>query len=98
MIYLYKGGDTVLNSEKILYNILNEKCIRTVFQPIVSLKNGNVFGYEALSRITLPSCEINIEELFELAFKLKKLWDLEQLCRVCALESAMAQSNEKTLF
>lgn len=82
----------------LLCEILERKHIRTVFQPIVSLENGNVFGYEALSRITLPSCEVNIEQLFELAFKMEKLWDLEQLCRICALESAMKQSNNKTIF
>lgn len=87
-----------MDSENTLNDILKKKCIRTVFQPIVSLEDGNVFGHEALSRITLPSCNLNIEELFELAFKMKKLWDLEQLCRVCALKSAMTQSNDKTLF
>lgn len=87
-----------MNSEMALDAILNERCIRTVFQPIVSLESGAVLGYEALSRITLPACEVNIEELFEVAFKMKKLWDLEQLCRVRALESAKAQSNSKLLF
>ena len=38
-----------------LNKIINHKQIRTVFQPIVSLKRGTVLGYEALSRVTAES-------------------------------------------
>ena len=58
-----------LNEKKIsdFFKIINEKKIKSVFQPIVSLKTGEIVSFEALSRITLESCPINIEELFKIA-------------------------------
>ena len=35
-----------------LSNIISNKEIMTVFQPIISLRDGEVLGHEALSRIT----------------------------------------------
>lgn len=84
--------------KNVLDDILVGQSIKTVFQPIVSLENGSILGYEALSRITVPNCEVNIEELFGIAFEYNKLWELEQLCRVRALESAAAQSTNEILF
>ncbi|MEA4987345.1 MAG: hypothetical protein VB095_04750 [Anaerovorax sp.] len=38
--------------------IVENKQIKTVFQPIISLRDGSILGHEALSRITCES-EIN---------------------------------------
>ena len=56
-----------LNEKKIneFFKIINEKKIKSVFQPIVSLKTGEIVSFEALSRITLESCTLNIEELLD---------------------------------
>ena len=35
--------------------IIHNKQIKTVFQPIVELKDGSILGHEALSRITCES-------------------------------------------
>ena len=35
---------------RLLEDVLRSKAVRTVLQPIVSLRDGSVFGYEALSR------------------------------------------------
>lgn len=80
-----------MNNGQILDNILNEELISPVFQPIVNLENGDIAGYEALSRITLKDCPINIEELFNLASAHNKLWALEKLCRSKALEKAICK-------
>ena len=42
---------------------LEEKEIIPFFQPIVSLENGDIFGYEVFSRIK----EKSVAEFFELA-------------------------------
>ena len=49
-----------LNEKKIndFFKIINEKKIKSVFQPIVSLKTGEIVSFEALSRITLESCTL----------------------------------------
>jgi len=81
--------------------IITNKQIRTVFQPIVSLRDGYVLGHEALSRITGESKIKNPEMLFNLAGEYNKLWDLELLCRTTALEAAykfMVPPYNKKLF
>ena len=49
--------------------LLIKKKMKSVFQPIVSLQTGEILSFEALSRITLKSCSLNIEELFNIANK-----------------------------
>lgn len=68
--------------------VLNNEEVTTVFQPIVSLKDGSIHGFEALSRgpngtpLEFPSA------LFDIARIHDKLWELEFLCRIKALENA----------
>lgn len=89
-----------MDTQKIntLYKILSTKSINTVFQPIVSLKDGSIFAYEALSRITLPQCDLNIEELFHISEHQNKLWELEKLCRTKALKNAVHKPKDTKLF
>jgi diguanylate cyclase (GGDEF)-like protein len=84
--------------EDSFFSVLNGKHLKTVYQPIVSLQNGSVFGYEALSRIHLPECPLNIEQLFAIARRVGKLWELEKLCRTAALENAMKKPRTAKLF
>lgn len=80
--------------------IIRNSEIKTVFQPIVSLRDGTILGHEALSRIT-SQCEINIENLFAIASMNNRLWELELLCRKKALEAAyifMKPPYQKKLF
>lgn len=84
-----------------LENIINNKQIKTVFQPIISLKDASVLGHEALSRITCESVIKNPEMLFGIAGEYNRLWDLELLCRTKALEAAykfMIPPYSKMLF
>lgn len=81
--------------------IIENKKIKTVFQPIISLRDGNVLGHEALSRITCESSIENTEMLFKTAGVYNKLWELELLCRTKALETAykfMIPPYSKKLF
>ncbi len=87
--------------EKDLDYIINNKLIRTIFQPIISLRDGSIFGHEALSRIICQSSISNPDELFAAAEKYNRLWQLEQLCRTKALEAAfvfMIPPYSKKLF
>lgn len=70
-----------------LLSIIRQGAIKTVFQPIISLRDGETLGFEALSRISVDSKISNISELFALAEAYKLVWELEQLCRIKALES-----------
>lgn len=61
--------------------IIDEKRITPVYQPIVSLKDGEILGYEALSRIDMEDCLFSTEEMFEYAELFHCSWNLEYLCR-----------------
>jgi diguanylate cyclase (GGDEF)-like protein len=81
-----------------LHFILKYGDIRPVYQPILSLTDGNVFGYEALSRISDESFAMNIEDLFRTADKSGKSWQLEALCRNRAMEHAAQKAAGVKLF
>jgi diguanylate cyclase (GGDEF)-like protein len=81
--------------------IIDNKRIRAVFQPIISLRDGSILGHEALSRITYENEIKNPDMLFTIAAEYNRLWDLELLCRTTALEAAykfMIPPYNKKLF
>lgn len=81
-----------------LERILETGDITTVFQPIVSLINGTVIGYEALSRGPKNSPLQFPDNLFRIADLYNKSWELESLCRIKALEKSRNISKDKFLF
>ncbi|MHC1695399.1 MAG: GGDEF domain-containing protein [Eubacteriales bacterium] len=70
---------------KVFNEILEHGDIRTVFQPIISLRDGSVMGYEALSRGPSGTEFESPQKLFSIAEKNNRVWDLEQICRIKAL-------------
>ncbi len=81
-----------------LQKIIDGGFIRPVYQPIVSLKDGHILGYEALSRISCEELKMNIESMFYTADKMGNLWELETLCRTKALEHSKTKPNKVKLF
>jgi EAL domain-containing protein (putative c-di-GMP-specific phosphodiesterase class I) len=66
--------------------IITSGLITPVYQPVVRLESGTVYGYEALSRISRPSSIIrNSEELFAKSGSYGLASSLELLCRKKAL-------------
>lgn len=88
----------MVNQFQLLENILEGQHITPVYQPIVSLIDGQIYGYEALSRISAKELEMNIEQMFKIADKLNKSWELETLCRTKALEHSINLKEGKKLF
>ncbi|MDF2985064.1 MAG: hypothetical protein K0R50_574 [Eubacterium sp.] len=80
--------------EEEIERILDNKQIKTVFQPIISLRDGSMLGYEALSRVTGESFINNPEDLFYYANQCNRLWDLELLCRTRSLETAFLNCKQ----
>lgn len=93
----FEGDELTVLSEK-LQEIINKSQISSVFQPIVSLRDGSVLGYEALSRGPKGSELENPEMLFTVAEETKNLWDLERLCRTKALGAMQMSKANATLF
>lgn len=88
--------DTLRLSE--FKRILAERQIRPLFQPIVSLADGKILGYEALSRGPKGSYFENPTALFSAAHQMNCVWDLEMICRTKALEQSFRMTKEHFLF
>jgi len=80
-----------------LLDILNRRRIQTVFQPIYNLHSGEVFAYEALSRVVGPSPFQNPEALFRAASRFGRTPQLEELCLRTALDSALRQGIDQLI-
>lgn len=78
--------------------IVSHEMLTTVFQPIVSLKDGSVYAYEALSRITKADVGFNIQELFEFADYNNRENELEKICRCKAIVAAKRKKSGIKLF
>lgn len=78
--------------------IIKKNDIYTVFQPIVSLKNGNIIGYEAFTRGPKDSKLHLPAELFNTAEKCNSLCDLESLCLNKSIASFNKIANNSLLF
>ena len=83
---------------EILDAIIETGCIHPVYQPVLSLTDGTVFGYEALSRISDDDLQMNIEQMFRTADKMNRSWELEALCRAKSLENAVQIGADQKLF
>src|SRR5581483_1316317 len=84
--------------ERQLVPILRERQVSTVYQPIVSLVDGKVAAYEALTRGPSGSSLRSPDQLFGAAEKLGLLEPLERLCRETALRGALNLPEPSRLF
>ncbi len=81
-----------------LPELLRERQVSTVFQPIVSLPSGTLAGYEALGRGRhkhLPEAPL---DLFRIAAGIGAEAELSQLFRETALEQVLAKGRIPALF
>ncbi|HRZ14898.1 MAG TPA: EAL domain-containing protein [Candidatus Omnitrophota bacterium] len=87
-------------NEKIqqLRTIIEQKSIRTLFQPIVIMKNKEPFGYEALARGPQGTFLENPVNLFALAEEAGMSFQLDSLCLSLAVERAAGFVKKALLF
>lgn len=93
---LIPAGEALVLAE--LKKILQGRAISTVFQPVVGLVDGEVIGYEALSRGPHGSSLERPDQLFSAAARHNLVWEVEYLCRMLALERSQSILKEKMLF
>jgi len=82
-----------------LERIISTDGISTVFQPIVDIRTGSLFAYEALSRGAFPFSRPGL--MFDVAERCRLSWDLDRACRVTALRTIAAlplEGRERTFF
>jgi diguanylate cyclase (GGDEF)-like protein len=77
-------------------HVIDHALLTTHFQPIVRLEQGQVFGYEALTRGPADTPLATPRALFAAAADEDLLIELEQLCWRTALKTAAAQVDDRT--
>ncbi|HWR38672.1 MAG TPA: bifunctional diguanylate cyclase/phosphodiesterase [Patescibacteria group bacterium] len=81
-----------------LLQIIRQKQITSLYQPIVDLCTGNILGYEALSRGPADSPFQMPQPLFAAATKHNQLLALEQVCREIAVTNFHPPTPDYMLF
>jgi EAL domain-containing protein (putative c-di-GMP-specific phosphodiesterase class I)/DNA-binding response OmpR family regulator len=77
-----------------LARAVHGRTIRTVFQPVLTLEGGKVYGFEALSRGPSGSEIENPEVIFEIARDFDLIWELERLC-IENVQSFLGEVSER---
>lgn len=86
----HDAGGASYRTTRDLYQIIEGRTVRAVFQSIVSLADGMVIGYEALGRHTLTSVSYDATTLFRIANERGKATELSRLMRTAALADVPA--------
>ena len=75
--------------------LLKTKSIKTVYQPIVDLKNKRILGYEALTRALSDAPTPDAAFLFSTAREAGLVKELDEICVESALKNAQALGDKK---
>ena len=81
-----------------LKKIIEEKNIRILYQPIVSMPSRKPMGYEALTRGPKGSFFENPELLFDSAAESNMFYDLDTLCRSLSVKKVGPLNDDQILF
>ena len=87
-----------MNHNDELYNILDGENVTTLFQAVVSMKTGDIIGYEALNRGPIGSLLHLPLDLMKAKRKENKQLELDMLFRKKAMEKAQKLKNNQLLF
>lgn len=78
--------------------IISNQTVTSLYQPIISLHNGEILGYEALSRGPVNSPYHSPIALIKAAEENGVIWELEMLFRKKAIEKAATMPSNRLLF
>lgn len=86
----YQNNIYLLNNREAINRLLDERLIHFNFQPIISLRTGEIFAYEALMRSSMPEFKSPLE-ILQVASMQSKMSQLERLVFCTALQSVEDQ-------
>lgn len=94
----FNGDRFMIQVNEQLKEIIMEENIQTHFQPIVDLRNGEIFAYEALSRGPKGSPMESPLMLFGIADKANLSFELDRVCRKRAIMNAKGIAPQQKVF
>lgn len=85
-----------------LHQIINKELFATFYQPIISLKEEVIIGYEALNRPLLIEAFRSTEQFYDFVGRSAKLFEIEKLCRNLAVtrfdQQRIGKRSKELLF
>jgi len=88
-----EGGDVAVrvghSVRREFEQVLRERCVRTLFQPIVSLKTDAIVGYEALVRGPVGSPLASADALLAVAYETDRVAEFDWVARASACRAAL---------
>lgn len=84
----FSSNPANLSVEARLRHTLDRRLLKSVFQPIVDMRSGEVAGHEVLTRPTPDSGFQNADELFSAAETADMNWEIEARAREMAMQAA----------
>ena len=81
---------TATDWRNLIQDVLTQRGVVAVYQPIVTLATGEVRGFEALARPNRQLVDLGVERMFAAAQEMGLARELDWLCRRAALEGAAA--------
>jgi EAL domain-containing protein (putative c-di-GMP-specific phosphodiesterase class I) len=95
---LLEGEESQHQKQDQLKRLIETGTVRTVFHPIVRMRDGQVIGHEALTRPGLETSFTSVEELFAFAESTDLLMDFERLCRKTAIRAVATLPRRGLVF
>lgn len=89
---------SILHGRPLLAELLQQRFIQIVFQPIIDLGSGKTIGYEALGRGTHQGLSAKPLDLFRLAERCEMAAELSSVLREVAVEEARRLPGQPALF
>jgi EAL domain-containing protein (putative c-di-GMP-specific phosphodiesterase class I) len=89
---------TLIDQSAHLTELLGERAVEALFQPIIGLADGRPLGFEILGRGSHQRLPRNPSELLEIAHRLGAAAGLSHLFRLCGVEAARALPPQSRVF
>lgn len=91
------GQQLILDQARLLEGCIARRAFHLVYQPIVSLADGEILGYEALVRCDRVELK-NPLVLFDIAERSGKIWPLSRVLRRMAVDAITHVRAERLMF
>lgn len=89
---------SLIRDSEHLRELLQTRCVRIVFQPIVELNTAKTIAFEALGRGVHSNLSVHPSKLFKLAERCGLAHELSQVFRVMAIQESARLPSESLLF
>ncbi|MDF2837536.1 MAG: diguanylate phosphodiesterase [Paenibacillus sp.] len=93
-----EGGAGQSERRRYFQELVESRLIYPVYQPIISLRSGDAFGYESLTRLPVNSWFGGPVDLFRYAEENGAVYRLDRLARELAIDGCLKLRSDQKLF